>query len=153
MVLNLHILRFRLIHGARRRSRRKASKECPLSIFPFLWRICVSCWDFSETKLKLETRLFLKDSNTHETLSAAASLLFLHILLPWKWPSLISVVTGLHGPGHHFWPYETELYILHHSFWPFLYCTLLFFDLVLFDAAQVATKAREYAHPFFEEGF
>ena len=68
------------------------------------------------TKLKLETRLFLKDSNTHETLSAAASLLFLHILLPWKWPSLISVVTGLHGPGHHFWPYETELYILHHSF-------------------------------------
>ena len=85
--------------------------------FPiFVEDLCVLLRFSPKPSLKLETRLFLKDSNTHETLSAAASLLFLHILLPWKWPSLISVVTGLHRPGHHFWPYETELYILHHSF-------------------------------------
>ena len=58
-------------------------------------------WEGSWTKLKLETGLFLKDSRTHESLSAAAFLLPFHILLLWRWPSLVSGVTGLHGLGHH----------------------------------------------------
>ena len=86
--------------------------------------------------MKLETGLFLKDSSTHKTLSAAASLLFLHILLPWKWPSLISVVTGLHGPADQattFGPMKlsSTFYTIH--FDPFCivdFCSLIWFFLM-----------------------